>query len=194
MIRLSACVILALVLSGCAAHTSTKVNTFRSAAPIDTKASILVVADQAEQGASLEFAHHKQLLENRLRDLGFTVTNDTSARYQARLSYTVTRLSDKPRPSPRTGAVVGLGQTDLSYGTRVVVVDEPAGQPNYERRVSVIFTEQGTRVYEVYGTSDGPCAVMSGVFPDILAALFSEFPAENGQYKNLRVPTSTSCK
>jgi hypothetical protein len=54
--------------------------------------------------------------------------------------------------------------------------------------------EKPERVYEVKAASKGSCAVMSAVFDEMLAAMFHNFPGDNGEVKTLRVEGETRCR
>lgn len=184
--------------SGCATHIATRVNTFRAPGPLLTQADIAVVAANDEQGKSLEFQHYKTKVEQVLSKQGYTISTSASAKYQALVGYGVERLDTRGDSGVRTGVVTstGSGRAGFGFGTNVLLLDDN-NSVMYERKVSVAIaenTKDARRIYEVTGVSEGKCGVLSEVFDDILTGIFSEFPAQDGRLKTVKVKATSNCK
>lgn len=73
-------------------------------------------------------------------------------------------------------------------------------RPAYQRTLSLSIArtpdtpaEKPQQVYEVKAASAGSCSMMSVVFDEMLAAIFHQFPGENGAVKTVRVEGETQC-
>lgn len=188
-----------LIVSGCATQVTTRVNAFRAPGPLDKNAEIVVVAETAEQGKSLEFQHYKSKVETALSKQGYIIAPESRAKYQAVLGYGVRRLEIQKDSGVQTGIITsgGRGRGGFGFGSSVVLLDDKSSAPVFERKVSLVISEnnrEAKRVYEVTGISEGNCGVLSEVFDDILAGVLHEFPATNGQLKIVKVPASSKCR
>lgn len=188
-------VVFLLVSLGCAQTMRTRVNSFRAPEPIGTTASVAVVPIDSIQGQSLEFGLYRGLLEQALVKQGFTLSPPGQAQLHALLSYAVNRVPDANDRGVRTGVM--LGSNRGSFGSNVLILDEARKTGWYERKVGVILERNNNehqRIYEISAQSDGACGVLSAVIPDMLKALFAEFPMSNGAVKYVSVPVSEKCQ
>jgi hypothetical protein len=176
----------------------TRVNSFRAPEPIVTSASVAVVPVDSTQGQSLEFGLYRDLLERALVKQGFTLSSPAQARLHALLSYTVNRVADTSDSGVRSGVIVGSNRGSFgSFGSNVMILDSARKSGWYERKVGVVLEHNNgerQRVYEISAQSDGACGVLSAVVPDMLKALFNEFPMANGAVKYVSVPVSEKCQ
>jgi len=188
--------VLALVtLVGCAQTVRTRVNSFRAPEPINTSASVAVVVSESRQAQSLEFGLYKSQLEQALVKQGFALAPPEQAQLHAMLSYSVNRIADSSNNGVRTGVMVGSNRG--GFGSNVMILDNSRTSSWYERRVGVVLernNNERTRLYEINAQSEGACGVLSAVVPDMLKALFSQFPMANGAIKIISVPVSEKCQ
>lgn len=188
--------ILALVtLVGCAQTMRTRVNSFRAPEPISPSASVAVLPSEPNQAQSLEFGLYKSQLEQVLVKRGFVLAAPEQAQLHAMLFYSVSRVADSSDDTVRTGVMVGSSRG--AFGSNVMILDGARKSGWYERKVGVVLernTPERARVYEINAQSEGSCGVLSAVLPDMLKALFSEFPMNNGAVKFIAVPVSQKCQ
>ncbi|HEY6529770.1 MAG TPA: hypothetical protein VIZ65_13840 [Cellvibrionaceae bacterium] len=173
----------------------TRVNSFRAPEPIVTTASVAVVPKDTTQGQSLEFGLYRDLLERALVKQGFALASPGQAQLHALLSYEVNRVADTSDSGVRSGVIVGSNRG--SFGSNVMILDGARKSGWYERKVGVVLEHNNSerqRIYEISAQSDGACGVLSAVIPDMLKALFSEFPMTNGAVKYVSVPVSEKCQ
>ncbi|HMU67907.1 MAG TPA: hypothetical protein PKE57_12195, partial [Cellvibrionaceae bacterium] len=117
------------------------------------------------------------------------------AQLHAILSYSVSRVADTGDNGVRTGVMVGSNRG--SFGSNVMILDGARKSGWYERKVGVVLernNNERTRLYEINAQSEGACGVLSAVVPDMLTALFNQFPMANGAVKFVSVPVSEKCQ
>ncbi|MEY4588165.1 MAG: hypothetical protein RL497_241 [Pseudomonadota bacterium] len=183
------------VLEACAQTVRTRVNSFRAPEAMLTGATVAVVGADSAQQQSLEFGLYRDVLERTLIKKGFTLAPVGTAQVHALLSYSVNRVSHDNDLAVRTGVMAGAGRG--SFGTNVMILDGARNTAWFERKLSVVLernTPERARIYEINAYSEGGCGVLSAVIPDMVAAVFSEFPMANGAIKYVSVPVSEKCK
>jgi hypothetical protein len=185
--------LLLLLLSACSSVVSTRVNTFRAPEDLAVRGTVAVQAMHADLNRSLEFAWYRTQVEKALADLGFQVVSADTAELLALLDFGV-----EPAEADRSGPLIttgwGMGRSRY-FGTNVVIVDDQRRQ-EFIRQVQLVLernTEAGERIYEVSGTSQGRCGVLSVVFDEMLTAMLKGFPADNASVKTISVKGDARC-
>lgn len=189
--------LLASLLVGCTQTVRTRVNSFRAPEPIPLTASIAVVPADVAQGQSLEYGLYKGLLELSLVKQGFTLSSPEQAQLHALLSFTVDRVAKSNDSGIRTGVMVGSNPSRSGFGSSVMILDGARNAEWFERKLAVVIEHNNKdrqRVYEITAQSEGACGVLSAVIPDMLVALFAQFPMENGAIKYVSVPVTEKCR
>lgn len=184
-----------LIFAGCTGVVRTQINAFKAEQESLTPATIAVEAGDEVANSSLEFAHYRGRVENKLADQGFTIVRpDQGPEYIAKLSFGV----QETEPT-RTSSTSYVTQPYGSYfrPNLGVVVTRDSGRREYLRRVNLQVARQQygeiLPVYEVTGRSYGRCPIISVVFDEMLEALFTDFPAEAGTVRNVSVRGDTRC-
>lgn len=191
---------LALTFSGCASSVRTQLNTFMAPGTTFGEGTIAVQpADQSQQD-SLEFQLYKDKVESRLTALGYALAPPEQADYIARLGYRVDEIQPNVR-QPEVVFTTGFGRYYRHGGIGFMWGDGRDYEDEFLRRVTLTITRtpdqvggEPRRVYEATALSQGACPVMSVVFDEMLAAVFREFPGDNGAVKTVTVRGDASCR
>jgi hypothetical protein len=210
--------VLALLLSGCA---SLKVETDSTAfytADYSPRGSISVVAANADVNDSLEFAVYKQKFEGRLASVGYQVVQDAEqADFIALVAYGI----DHGKTSSITTPIFGQTGGGASYSSGTIstatgntsytassyrmptygVVGAVSNTSTiYNRAIAMdivvaksLKSGKVRKVYEGRTKSLGSCSVIVEVFDEMLEAMFSGFPGENGRNRQMRIEGEFNC-
>lgn len=184
-----------ITLVGCAQTMRTRVNSFTAPEAINSSSSVAVLPADKSQLQSLEFGLYKNQLEQTLVKLGFVLTHPEQAQLHVIMSYSVSRVADSSDNGVRTGVLVGANRG--AFGSNVMILDGARKSGWYERKVGVVIERNHSdraRLYEITGQSEGTCGVLSAVVPDMVKAMFSQFPMNNGTVKFISVPVSDKCQ
>ena len=199
------------LLAGCS-NVQTTVTSFHNLNQgIGGNGSISVMAGDKKLHGTLEFSHHRALLEQRLMEQGYQVTapgNDSD--YVAFLSYGIdggrTELSSRPVMGTTVG--VGFGAVDVDddgnvfYGSYLmptfgVVGSTTDSQTLYTSAIAIDIVERDSlegsdpkRLYEGRARSSGRCSAITPIFDEMLSALFEDFPGVSGQTQTKSVRSS----
>lgn len=188
------CVLLACCgVTGCA-NVATKVVTFRSEQLVGPTGTVEVKALREEVQPTLEFAHYKRILQNKLVALGYQLSPENEqSDYVVLLDYAVAETLDESNERLYLDAAhINLRRSR----TDTVVVVNDRSDKQYKRTVKVVIAEntpEAPRLYEVTGHSEGECEVLSIVFDEMIDAMFTDFPAANGSTKTIRVEGDVRC-
>lgn len=91
----------------------------------------------------------------------------------------------------------GYGFSSGGFSYRGFAMDARQPRRAYTRKIDLAITRvtgsEPERVYEVEAVSRGGCSSMSAVVDEMLAAIFKDFPGENGATKTLRVEGEAGC-
>lgn len=188
-------IVFTLLLVGCAQTTKTRVNSFREVGPLPVASTVAVVAAQSEQMQSLEFRLYKDILEKKFVQQGFALAPLETAQLIAVLSYSIDRITKTRDSGVRTGVM--LGSSRGGFGSNIMLMDGPRAEAWYERKLTLILENNDNkrnRIYEVTAQSEGACGVLSAVLPDMITALFTSFPMENGAIQYVNVPATKNCR
>lgn len=212
---LSSVLLLALFMSGCETPVHVKTNTTAFyVKDYKNAGTIAVVPAAPELNNSLEFAHYKSLIEEKLKVNGYTIEGKpTEAEYVAAVSYGIDDGKNAVISSPIFGQTGG-GTTYSSgtVGTSVyqgssytmplygVVGATSETVTKYNRVIALDIVKADSikeghpiKVFESRAKSTGGCNVIAGVFEEMLEAMFYEFPGQNGKTFTLYVQMKGSC-
>lgn len=216
---LRAFVLLALVIiSGCVApHVVTNNIAFYEDS-YSPKGSIAVVSADSSVNGSLEFAAYKKKFENKLSMVGYRIELDPSnADYIALVAYGIDSGETSAVSTPifgktsggatRSSGTVYGASGSVSYSsssytmpTYGVVGSSTKSVTTYNRAVAIDIVEARSfeagmpkKVYEGRTKSKGSCSIIAEVFDEMLDAMFSDFPGENGRNRRKEVPGEFSC-
>ncbi|MCK9505095.1 MAG: DUF4136 domain-containing protein [Porticoccaceae bacterium] len=207
-----------LFLAGCASVVRTDVNSFLTPDFSTQGTSIAVVPSDPQFENSLEFKHYQFKLEEKLRQQGFVVnTSKGDARYLAKLGYHINDGETKVESYPVSGhtgfdpvfytTVVRNKDGSSSYvrsahwvPTYGIVGSQTRSYTNFTTLITIDIVDQqqvvddkATKVYEVKARSEGSCGVVSRIFDEMLAAIFSNFPGENNRVERISVKANMDC-
>lgn len=198
--RLFPLLILCVLLAGCASSVRTRLNTFMAPDAEFGRGTIAIQAAGEGSGDSLEFGFYRERLAEHLQNQGYTLAGAEEAEYIARLGYDVERVDSEVR-SPNVMFTTGFGSYYRRGGVGFVFGDAPRYEEEYLRRLKLIITRtpdeiggEPRRVYEATALSEGTCPIMSVVFDEMLAAVFQNFPGENGAVKTVTVRGEARCE
>ena len=176
--------------------------------------SISVVSADEEKSNSLEFAHYKQKIEDKLVLAGYSIaTNSDSAKYIAIVAYGI----DDGETSVISTPIFSSPNT--FYGGRLTKPRHRYSMPHYKHRVIGAATSSITtynralaldiveadslknktdkeavkKTYESRVKSLGECDVVAGVFNELLEAMFTNFPGESGETITAKIPYTGQC-
>lgn len=157
------------------------------------KGTVLVMAANPKQNASLEFSYYKPQIEATLTSHGYQVTqNHEDAQIVALISYGIDHGTTKTINQPVYGysnfmygdrynryampqySIVGVTTTQTTEYTRALALDFVQAQ-------SLRDDGEPKKLYENRVKSTGACANLNQVFSQMLAGMFRHFPGENGK-------------
>ncbi|KAA0888135.1 DUF4136 domain-containing protein [Oryzomonas rubra] len=212
MKKLLGLLLVALLLFGCV-EVVTKTTAFYTP-DYKIRGSISVVAAEAAVNSSLEFARYKTKFEEKLADKGYSIaSNPSEAQFIAFVSYGIDTGKNANVSTPifgqtgggtsySYGSVGGTSFSGTSYSmpTYGVVGSINSSVAIYTRAIALDIVDAASlkaghavKVYEARAKSSGTCSVMAGVFEEILEALFTEFPGENGKVRTITVQSKGNC-
>lgn len=208
--------ILLLFVTFITACSMTKINTTTTTfytPEFTSSGSISVIPADIENSNSLEFAHYKQKIEEKLHFSGYSIAaNSDTAEYIAIVAYGIDEGETSIISTPIFSSPNAL------HGGRLASPKHRYSMPRYHRRVvgtstSSITTynralaldiveaaslksgseDNAKKVYESRVKSVGECGVVAGVFNELLKAMFTNFPGENGQTITAKIPYDGQC-
>lgn len=198
-------VCLLFTLSACTAYTHMNRISYKDPA-FNAGGSVYVVSTNKATNNSLEFKHFKPYIENALQAKGFTpVQSMKSAKYIAVIHYGIDNGRTKVVSTPVYGydafnrySVIIPGYPAPGYAIAGINTVE------YEEFTHVLSMEilqaksaKSSERKEVYASkviSKNLCPYIGPVFPDLVQGLFENFPARNGETKEVKVKTSKDCQ
>lgn len=199
-LRIAVFLALGWLLTGCASSVRTQLNTFMAPGTAFGEGTVAVQPANESLRDSLEFDLYKAKLENRLQGVGYALAVPEEADYIARLGYSVDEVQSSAR-QPEVVFTTGFGRFYRHGGVGFTFGDGRDYEPEYVRRVSLTITRTPAspgaspqRVYETTAMSGGSCPVLSVVFDEMLAAIFQEFPGENGAVRTVTVRGEADCQ
>lgn len=210
--------LLVVIVTGCA---TPKVVTNNTAFYVDSyfpRGSITVVSAEIGLRNSLEFAVYKKKFETQLAKAGYRIESDPDkANYIALVAYGIDdgKMSIVSTPifghtgggtTYSSGTVYGATGSSTFSGksytmpTYGVIGSSAAAVTTYNRAIAIDIVEANSfkngelvKVYEGRTKSRGGCPVIVEVFDEMLEAMFSDFPGENGRNRKQVVPAILNC-
>ncbi|MZR30126.1 DUF4136 domain-containing protein [Sneathiella litorea] len=168
--------------------------------------NIVIRAHPEAKESSLEFLNYRPKIADKLRLVGFVVQEESpDPDYIAYVSYGVdgTEPRSTTTSSPMFGGL-GLGVYGGSgpyYGGSIGRTYNTQTWVEYNRFIAIDIVEGKTknspnpvRVYEGRAQSAGRCPTLTGVFDEVLDALFQDFPGINGKTVFVSIPWDGSCE
>ena len=210
--------LIVLIVTGCATPRVVTNNTAFYVDAYSPVGSIAVVSGEADVNNSLEFAAYKKKFESHLSLAGYTIERDPNkADYIALVAYGIDDGKTSTVSTPifgqtsggttySSGTVYGSGGSANYSGTTYtmptygVVGSSTGSVTRYNRAIALDIVEAGSfkegkpvKVYEGRTKSKGRCSVIVEVFDEMLEAMFSDFPGENGRNRKQEVPGIFNC-
>ncbi|PLX62146.1 DUF4136 domain-containing protein [Sedimenticola selenatireducens] len=204
-------------LSGCMGIVRTTTTTFHGKGH-EQRGSIFVAAADAQVNGSLEFSHYKQLVEEKLITIGYTLSPTAEkADFIALVAYGIDNGKTSIVSTPifgqtgggttySSGSVYGYGGSASYSGTSYtmptygIVGSSTSSQTEYTRAIALdivdaksIESGKPEKLYEMRARSTGSCSSINGVFDEILEAMFKSFPGDSGKSQTIEVPWDGSC-
>ncbi|MCC3306482.1 hypothetical protein [Sneathiella sp. HT1-7] len=197
-----------LLLAACAKPTvEANVTAFFTPELASIKGKTIVIRAQPEaKESSLEFLNYRPKIADKLRFVGFEVEeNLPDPDYIAYVSYGVD--GTEPRVSTSSTPVFGglglgvYGGSGPFYGGSIGRTYNTESWVEYNRFISIDIVEGKTagtanpvRIYEGRAQSAGRCPTLTGVFDEVLDALFQDFPGVDGKTVFISIPWDGSCE
>lgn len=178
------------------------------------RGTIAVVASDVSVNNSLEWAAYKKKFEAKFADNGYIIEQDpNNARFIALVAYGIdngeTAIVSTPiyghtggGTTTTTGTAGNVNYTATSYTmpTYGVVGTATSSQTEYTSAIALDIVESDSmkedspnKVYEGRAKSTGTCSVIVEVFDEMLEAMFTDFPGENGRNRKIETPSINNC-
>lgn len=170
--------------------------------------TISVLASAADVNSSLEFAFFKPKIEKALASNGYTIVDSPQkAKYVALIAYGIDEGQSGIVSTPIFGQSGGGTTTLSSFGasyytmpTYGIVGTSTQSVSRYSRAIAIDIVEINSikegrpkKVLEIRTKSVGSCSSISGVFDDMLKAMFMSFPGENGKTISVTLQYTGEC-
>lgn len=190
------------LLGACSNQVRTQLNAFQAEGASLGSGTIAVFPVDKDLANSLEFKLYKTRLEDALSAKGYTIVQSEAADYRAELAYSVEERQPKRRGTYYDnwrgyyGFSWGLGHHHHYPRSRVGLAYSVREIDRFDRTLSmdIYQVKSSDKVYEIKAVSTGNCAIMSVVFDEMLEAVFTEFPYQNGIVRSVTVEGDTRCE
>lgn len=207
-----------IILTGCATPRVVTNNTAFFVDSYAPRGTISVVSGKEEVNNSLEFAAYRRKFEKKLSEVGYAIESDPNkADFIALVAYGIDNGETSTVSTPifgqtsggttySSGTVSGSGGsvnysgTSYTMPTYGVVGSSTGSVTTYNRAIALDIVEAKSfkegkpkKVYEGRTKSKGSCSVIVEVFDEMLEAMFSDFPGENGRNRKQVVPGVFNC-
>ncbi len=185
------------VTAACQPYVRTHITTYQNSDATPLTGDIFIKPPEVFKGSALEFSFYKKKLAQRLRAIGLTPVEDSSAPYVAVMQYGVTR-QEKENPSPHLfwGGHYGFSRRS---GTTVIINDDSEEFENV-RHLSLSIQhntpaegKSAEELLNVSAQSTGSCGHLSVVIDEMLDAIFLELYRPDGSIKKVKVKGSARC-
>lgn len=201
-IKLSAILSIILLLGACSTYSVDTTRTAFYQQDFQTTGNIFVTAADDLPENSLELASYQEKVATKLSAAGYQITKQkNNAQYIATIDYEIDEGETYIVTAPviRTHSrLLRRGKfARLHHRDRHKKINSPSSNlvTEYNRilALDITTTNEGKKVYESQVSSIGKCQVMAGVFDQLLTAMFTNFPGENGQIKQADIPYQGEC-
>ena len=183
----------------------------------NSSGNIFVVSADIDKNNSLEFAHYKKKIETQLVAAGYSIVNNANAaKYIAIVAYGIDNGQTSVVLTPVFGPYAFYTDEDnqrSAFPGRRYVMPQYAATTNPASLITlytisfaldIVEAEslksapknnknQVQKVYESRVKSTGECNVIAGVFDQLLAAMFKDFPGDNGKTKAQTIRYEGQC-
>ena len=200
----------ALLLAGCASAPTLRSEVVRFHAWQGAEPLSFAFRPTALQAGSLEHRSYEQLVRERLLALGFFEADAAVARYRVALDYRATpepfRSTEYWPPVPM-GTIPGVwgpgpwlgprpyypyGRYSPWWGVPPTPIVRESTVYRHQLRVDLVDTRAGAQaggtVFESRASAIASIESMPRLMPGLVAAVFLEFPGENGSTRRVEVP------
>jgi len=167
--------------------------------------NLVVINPDIKASESLEYAHYKKQFESKLAGVGYSIVNSReNAKYIAFISYGIDEGTNKIVSYPVYGWIGGgySGYSGYIYRQPAFGVTHSniTTLTTYSRVVTLDIVDISgpnrntvKKIYEAKAKSTGACGNIAPVFSEILEAIFTGFPGENGVTKIVSVKMDKEC-
>jgi len=208
------------LLAGCAGiqpGVETTTTTYYSG-QYQQRGTIAVSSANATTDNSLEFQAYRTRIEAQLAAVGYTITDRAShPDFVALVSYGIDNGTTTQSSTPiygqtgggttySSGSLYGSGGSGSYQGstytmpTYGVIGNSTRTDTTYNRAIAIDIVEASSlqsgnpqKQYEMRAKSSGSCSVIGEVFDEMLQAMFSDFPGENGKSRTVSVKGVYDC-
>lgn len=182
------------------------------------KGSIAIVSGDANVNSSLEFAAYKRKFETKLSLVGYTIESDPNkADYIGLVAYGIDKGETSTVSTPifgqtgggtiyssgtihSSGSSTNFSSSNYTMPTYGVVGSATGSITVYNRAIALDIVDAKSfkkgnpiKIYEGRTRSKGSCSVIVEVFDEMLEAMFSDFPGENGRNRKQDIPGDFNC-
>ncbi|WP_413691784.1 DUF4136 domain-containing protein [Psychromonas sp. KJ10-2] len=201
-IKITALLTLIMLISACSSYSVDTTRTTFYQDQLTTTGSIYIATAEGLPNNSLELASYKQKIANKLNTVGYRVISDiTQADYIATIDYGInegnTYIVTIPDTRPRSRLIHRGKFARIQHRDRHKKINSPTSNivTTYNRVLALDITsaQDNSKVYESQVTSIGECEIMAGVFEQLLEAMFTDFPGENGKIRKASIPYQGEC-
>ena len=183
-------------LIACSSNVRTTITTFKNESTPFAVGTIRIapIADLPKM-KELEYGFYKAKLEEKLKSIGYTPVNDTSANYTAYLHFDVMRREKESADNDvRFVSTFGYGRGSR-FGN--FIIREPVAREfEFVRRIQIAVEDSitHTQLIEVDAFSLGRCEHLTTVADAMFTAIFKNFQRSSGSVERVIVPAEGACK
>ncbi|WP_417697238.1 hypothetical protein [Psychromonas sp.] len=201
-LKLTTLLTLIMLISACSTYSVDTTRTTFYQEQFSTTGNIYITSAQGLPTNSLELISYKQKLADKLNNVGYEVVIDKAqADYIATFDYGIDEGDTYfvTVPVIRTHSrLVHRGKfARLHHKDRHKKINNATSNiiTTYNRvlALDISSTQADTRIYESQVRSIGECEIMAGVFDQLLEAMFTDFPGENGKIRKADIPYQGQC-
>ena len=175
------------LLAACATGFRADVTRFHVLTPAAGESVTIEPAEGIEMGP--EFTSYANMVGDRLAAEGYRPAAGEAANIIATLAYAIRETGAAEDKGPQVG--VGMGQQSGNVGIGLGTSFSLGGGPKpvflYEVVVILTAADSGERLFEGRATSRGTEATLGAVMPELVTALFVDFPGVSGESRQVRL-------
>lgn len=196
VVRFVLLVLLPIWLLACTSNVRTTITTFKNeSAPLSIGTIRIVPIANLPKTKELEFDFYKTKLEHKLKGIGYTPTDDVSAKYIAYLHFDVMR-----RERERNNSDIYFRSTfGYSRGSRhggIYINNSSASEFEFVRRMQIGIEEavSNEKLIEIDAINLGKCEQLTTIADAMLSAIFKDFQRSSGSVERVVVPGKRTCQ